>query len=129
MKKLQRQQQGSTKTFWSRISYILIGVALLFGGYLIYSSIQAEKLAEQQREVRQQQQDQEKAEEEAMLAEDEENKQEVEYLKCQIEAEKVFIAARDQIPTGYSTSQHIQMLQTLEQKRSTDLDNCDRRNN
>lgn len=106
---------------------MLLAVALGFGGYLVYSHAQTESLAEQQRESRQQQQDQEKAAEESAIAEEEEKRQEVEYLKCQVEAEKAFVAARDQIPAGYSTSQHIQMLQTLEQKRSTDLDNCDRR--
>ncbi len=124
---MNKQKSTKTNNILSNIGYVLLVVALGLGGYLVYSHIQAESLAEQQRESRQQQQDQEKAAKESAVAEEEEKRQEVEYLKCQVEAEKAFVAARDQIPAGYSTSQHIQMLQALEQKRSTDLDNCDRR--
>ena len=124
---MNKQKSTKTNNILSNIGYVLLVVALGLGGYLVYSHIQAESLAEQQRESRQQQQDQEKAAEESAVAEEEEKRQEVEYLKWQVEAEKAFVAARDQIPAGYSTGQHIQMLQALEQKRSTDLDNCDRR--
>lgn len=123
---MNKQKSTKANKILPNIGYVLLVVALGFGGYLVYSHIQAESLAEQQRESRQQQQDQEKAAEESAIAEEEEKRQEVEYLKCQVEAEKAFVTARDQIPTGYSTTQHIQMLQALEQKRSTDLDNCDR---
>lgn len=126
MSKLQNQQKPS-RSLWPKVGYTLLVAALVFVALLIYSNIQVESQAAEQREIRQQQEAQDKADEAAAAAEEEDKKQEAEYLKCQVEAEQSFIAARDQIPSGYSTSQHIQMLQTLEQKRSTDLDNCDRR--
>lgn len=123
---MNKQKSAKVNKLLSNVGYALIAAVLGLGGYLVYSHVRAESSAEQQRESRQQRQDQEKAAEESAIAEEEEKRQEVEYLKCQVEAEKAFIDARDQIPAGYSTSQHIQMLQTLEQKRSTNLDNCDR---
>lgn len=121
MKKLEKHK-SPISTFLINIGYMVIGAAIFLGGYyVIRSSVQPEQ------QVAPQQTQEQPAQEAA--AKEEEQKQKVEYLECQIAAEKTFLAARDQIPAGYSTSQHIQMLQTLEQKRSTDLDNCDRRKN
>ena len=125
MNKLQKQR-NPPRAFWSNVGYVLLLAVLVYGALFIYSNIRAESQAEQQREIRQQQEGQDQVEA-AEADKEEEKKREADYLRCQVEAEQVFIAARDQIPTEYSTSQHIQMLQTLEQKRSTDLDNCDRR--
>lgn len=122
-----RKQANPLRSFSLTVGYLLLGAALAFVAFLVYSSIQAESQAEQQRELRQQQDTQEQAEEAAAAAKEEEKRREIEYLKCQVKAEQSFISLRDQIPAGYSTSQRIQMLQTLEQKRSTDLENCDRR--
>lgn len=127
MARLQRQN-NSTRSLWTTLGYTLLAAAILLGGYLVYSSVRADSIADQQREARQQQEAREQSEKAEAIAENEKKAQEIEYLKCQVRAEQAFIDARDQIPTGYSTSQHIQMLQTLEQKRSTDLDNCDRGN-
>ena len=125
MKKSQNNH-NTNRSLWTNVISMFLAAALLFVGYMIYTDIQARSSADQQRTLRQQQEAQEQASESTAATEEEENRQQVEYLKCQVEAEKTFIAGRDQIPTGYSTSQHILMLQTLEQKRSTDLDNCDR---
>jgi Tfp pilus assembly protein PilO len=107
---------------------VLIGVvfviALLISAAASVTNDQAEQEAARQA---QQQQLQEQAEKEAAAAaHEEEMKQKLEFLECQIAAEEAFTAAQSQIPTGYSTAEHIQMLHTLEQKRSTDLTNCDR---
>jgi uncharacterized protein HemX len=123
---MNKQKSTKANKILLNIGYVLLAVALGLGGYLACSYVQAESSIEQRRESRQQQQDQNKAAEESAIAEEEEKRQELEYLRCQVEVEKAFIATRDQIPAGYSTSQHLQMLQALEQKRSTDLDNCDR---
>lgn len=118
MKKLEKHK-SPVSTFLLNVGYMLAAAAIFLGVYyVVQSGAQPEQQVIQQ-------QTQEQPEQEVAIDE-EEQKQKVEYLECQIAAEKAFLAARDQIPAGYSTSQHIQMLQTLEQKRSTDLDNCDR---
>ncbi len=118
MKKLEKHK-NPVSTFLINVGYMLIAAAIFLGVYYVVRS----DVQQEQQTVPQQVQEQPEQE---VVADEEEQKQKVEYLECQIAAEKAFLAARDQIPAGYSTSQHIQMLQTLEQKRSTDLNNCDR---
>lgn len=118
MKKLEKHK-SPTSTFLLNVGYMLVAAAIFLGVYyVVQSGAQPEQQAVPQQAREQPEQE--------VAADEEEQKQKVKYLECQIAAEKAFLAARDQIPTGYSTSQHIQMLQALEQKRSTDLDNCDR---
>ncbi len=119
MKKLEKHKSPAS-TFLLNVGYImLVAAAIFLGVYYVVRPGMQQAIPPQQA--------QEQPEQE-VATDEEDQEQKVKYLECQIAAEKAFLAARDQIPAGYSTSQHIQMLQTLEQKRSTDLDNCDRSN-